>query len=136
MENTGYQHSSFLRRRLAWAVVKDKESCRIKAQSVRRDLRSAGFVINEEKLVWEPTQVLDWLGISWNSLSGTLKIVDRRIIKINNTINRIIGAEFKQSARELASFTGQIMSTAPVVGNDQTLCHVHLVRRRIIFLER
>ena len=78
---------------------------------------SAGFVINEEKSVWEPSQVLDWLGITWNSLLGTLKIVDRRITKITNTIDRIIEADFKLSARELASFMGQIISTAPVVGD-------------------
>ena len=48
-------------------------------------MRSAGFVnFNEEMSVWEPTQVLDRLGITWNSLSGTLKIVDRRITKINS----------------------------------------------------
>ena len=100
-----------------WSIVEDKEGCLVKAQSVRRDLNSAGFVVNEEKSVWEPTQGLDWLGITWNSLLGTLKIVDRRITKITNTIDRIIEADFKLSARELASFTGQIISTAPVIGN-------------------
>ena len=44
----------------------------------------------EEKSVWEPTQVLDWLGITWNSALGTLKIVERRIVKIINTIDHII----------------------------------------------
>ena len=87
-----------------WAIVQDKEGCLITAQSVRRDLCNAGFVINEKKSVWEPTQVLDWLGITWNSLLGTLKIVDRRIEKITNTIDRIFEASFKLSARELASF--------------------------------
>ncbi|RMX50519.1 hypothetical protein pdam_00024182, partial [Pocillopora damicornis] len=80
------------------------------AQTVRQDLYGAGFVVNEEKSVWEPTQILDWLGITWNSLLGTLRIVERRITKITNTIDRIIEAE-------LASFKVQIISTAPVVGN-------------------
>ena len=88
---------------------------------------NAGFVINEEKSVWEPTQVLDWLGITWNYLLGTLKIVDRRIVKITNTIDRIIEASFKLSARELASFTGQIISTAPVVGNIGRIMTRHCV---------
>ena len=95
-----------------WAIVQDKESCRVKALAVRGDLYNADFVVNEEKSVWEPTQVLDWLGITqgitWNSALGTLKIVERRIIKIINTINHIIEANQKVSARELASFTGQI----------------------------
>ena len=89
-----------------WAIVQDKERCLITTQSVRRDLCNAGFVINEEKSVWEPTQVVDWLGITWNSLLGTLKIVDRRIVKITKTIDGIINADFKLSARELASFVG------------------------------
>ena len=40
---------------------------------------------------------------------GTLKIVDRRIIKITNTIGRIIEADFKLYAREVVFFTGQII---------------------------
>ena len=51
-----------------WAIVEDKESCLVKAQSVRQDLYSADFVIKEEKSVWEPSQVLDFLGITCNSL--------------------------------------------------------------------
>ena len=47
-------------------------------------LYNAGFVVND---IWEPTQILDWIGITWNSAQGTLKIVERRIDKIINTIN-------------------------------------------------
>ena len=83
-----------------WAIVEDRESCRIKALAVRRDLYNGGFVVNEDKSVWEPTQVLDWLGITWNSAPGTLKIVERRIVKISNAIDHIIEADFKVSARE------------------------------------
>ena len=110
-----------------WAIVQDKESCRIKARAVRADLCNAGFVVNEEKSVWEPTQVLDWQGITWNSALGTLKIVERRIVKIINSIDYIIEANFKVSARELASFTGQIISTGPVVGNIGRIMTIHCV---------
>ena len=41
------------------AIVEDEEGCLVKAQSVRQDLYNAGFVINEEESIWEPTQVLD-----------------------------------------------------------------------------
>ena len=108
------------------AIVEDKEGCLVKAQSVRQDLTN---LINEKKSVWEPSQVLDWLGIgiTWNSLLGALKIVDRRITEITNTIDRIIEADFKISARELASFTGQIISTAPAVGNIGRIMTRHCV---------
>ena len=86
-----------------WAIVQDRESSRIKARAVRADLCNVVFVVNEDKSVWEPTQVLDWLGITWNSALGTLKIAERRIVKIINSIDHIIEADFKVSARELAS---------------------------------
>ena len=117
-----------------WATVEGKESCLVKAQCERQDFYCAGFLINEEKAVWEPSQILDCLGITWNFVFGTLKIVDRRITKITNTIDHIIEADFRISAQELASFTSQMISTALVVGKfrkdyDQTLCHVYLVCR-------
>ena len=80
-------------------------------------LYKAGFVINREKSVWEPTQLLDWLGITWNFALGTLKIVETRIVKIINTIDHIIEADLKVSARVLVSLKGQIISTGLVVGN-------------------
>ena len=109
------------------AIVQDRKSCRIEARAVRRRgwgwgwggcITRAGFVINREKSVWEPTQLLDWLGITWNSALGTLKIVQRRIVKIINTIDHIIEADLKVSARVLASFTGQIISTGLVENWD------------------
>lgn len=110
-----------------WAIVRDRESCRIKAWDVRADLCNAGFVINEDKWVWGPTRVLDWLGITWNSALGSLEIVERRIVKIINSIDRIIDADFQVSERELASFTGQFISTGPVVGNTGRIMTRHCV---------
>ena len=88
---------------------------------------SAGFVTNEEKSVWEPSQVLDWLRITWNSLLGTLKIVDRRKTKITSTVDRTIKAYFKIYGRELASFTDQMISSGPVVGNIGRIMTRHCV---------
>ena len=34
-----------------WAIVQNEEDCLLKAQTVRRDLYGAGFVVNEEKSV-------------------------------------------------------------------------------------
>ena len=57
------------------------------------------------------------MGITWDSARGTIEIVDRRVVKIMNTIDSTIASDFVLSARRLASFTGQIISTAPVSGN-------------------
>ena len=94
MKNTGTLYIAIFLDN-GWAIVRDRESCRIKARDVRADLCNAGgFVVNEDKWVWGPTQVLDWLGITWNSALGSLEIVERRIVKIINSIDRIIDADF------------------------------------------
>ena len=60
--------------------------------------------------------------------TGYFKNCKRRIVKtINGTIDHIIEADFKVSIRELASFTGQIISTGPVVGNIGRIMTRHCV---------
>ena len=60
-------------------------------------------------------QVLDWLGMPWNSILGALKIVGRRITKILKTIDHIINSNLMISARfGFFLFTGQILSTGLV----------------------
>jgi len=65
-----------------WGSVQDRQDCYATAQAVRNDLGSARFILSDEKSVWEPTQVLNWLGTTWNLILGTLKIVDRRIKRL------------------------------------------------------
>ena len=48
--------------------------------------------------------------IVWDSARGAIEIVDRRVVKITNTIDSIIASDFVLSARRLASFTEQIVS--------------------------
>ena len=49
--------------------------------------------------------------------TGYFRNCRKKIVKITNTIDHIIVADLKVSARVLASFTDQIISTGPVVGN-------------------
>ena len=44
-----------------WAIVRDRESCRIKVRDVRADLCNAGFVVNDDKSVWEPKYWIGWV---------------------------------------------------------------------------
>ena len=94
---------------------------------MKDDLHEAGFVTNDEKSVWDPCQQLDWLGIRWDSARGTVEIVDKRIAKIKSAITGISDATFIVSARKLASFTGQIISMAPVSGNISRIMTRHCV---------
>ena len=61
----------------------------------------------------------------WHSDSGAIKIIERRVANIVSTACTIIDCEFVISARCLASFTGQIISTGPVVGNVSRIMTRH-----------
>ena len=54
------------------------------AEIVRATLIAAGFVINKQKSLWEPTRILTWLGITINSISNTLCIHEKRITNLKN----------------------------------------------------
>ena len=89
-----------------------------------------GLGIEKESVqysVWIPCQRLDWLGITWDSARGTIEIVDRRVAKITSTIVSIIDSDFVLSARRLVSFTGQIISTAPVSRNISRIMTRHYI---------
>ena len=90
---------------------------RIIAEALKDDLHEAGFVTNDEKSVWNPSQQLDRLGIRWDSTRGTVEIVDGRIAKIKRAITGISGANFIASPTKVAPFTGQVISMVPISGN-------------------
>ena len=77
--------------------------------------------------MWIPCQRLDWLGITWDSARGTIEIVDRRVAKVTSTIDSIMDSDFVLSARRLASFSGQIISAAPVSGNISRIMTRHCI---------
>ena len=108
-------------------IGKDSQVCSIVADAVRTDLSKAGFVTDEDESAWIPCQGLDWLGITWDSARRTIEIVDRWVAKITSTIDSTINSDFVLSARRLASFTGQIISTAPVSGNISRIMTRHCI---------
>ena len=58
-------------------------------------LNNAGFVINKEKSVWEPTKTLTWLGIYVNLNKGCLYVSEERIWNLQETAE-YIGENLKQ----------------------------------------
>ena len=99
--------------------------CSSVSKAVKTDLGEAGFIRNDE--IWEPCQRIDWLGLRGDSARGTIEIVDRRCAKILGTIYSIVYSGFVISARNLASFTEQIISTSPVSGNISRIMTRHCV---------
>ena len=67
------------------------------------------------------------MGLTWDSALGTIEIVDRRCAKILASIDSIVDSGFVISARNLASFPGQIICTSPVSGNISRIKTRHCV---------
>ena len=65
-------------------------------------------------IAWEPCRILNWLGIEINFLSGTLKITKSHTDSILNTI---FLRKIFVSARTLAKFAGQLISTKYLIGD-------------------
>ena len=86
------------------------ERSRILSDSVRQDLASSGFIANDDKSIWEPTQKLVFLGSILDFGEALIQIPEFRILKLKSSLvsclqnNQVI-------ARDLASVTGQIISS-------------------------
>ena len=87
------------------------------ASAVRSDLANAGVVANEEKSIWVPTQVLEWLGIVWDLSRGRIFIPHRRIVKLLRALLSLKSGSRSVTPRAVASVTGQIISLTPGYGN-------------------
>lgn len=110
-----------------WFIETDLLAASSLARKVYNDLKSAGFVTNDDKSVWTPCQRITWLGLVWDSSNGSLEITPRRIEKILKTIDSIVDRQFIVSARLLASLTGQIISTGVVLGNISRILTRHCI---------
>ena len=57
----------------------DYTKARISSLSVHADLLKSGFVPNEQKSLWEPTQVITWLGTVIDTSQCIISATDTRI---------------------------------------------------------
>ena len=108
-----------------WLIECIYENCLALAKTIRCDLVNSGLICNVDKSVWVPCQIIEWLGIVWNSRDGCISISEKRITNILQFIEEIIKNEFVVSARKLASLTGKIISTNAVLGNISRLMTRH-----------
>ena len=108
-----------------WLIEYVYEHCLALAKMIQRDLLQSGLIYNPDKSIWVPCQILEWLGLVWNSRDGCVSISERRITNILTLIEEVITNGFIISARKLASLTGKIISTNAVVGNISRLMTRH-----------
>ena len=91
---------------------------KINSLTVRADLTRYGFLINEEKSLWEPVQVITWLGTVFDTFQGVISVTERRISKLKSSISFIRKVDCKSvKVRDLASVVGQVTSLISRVGS-------------------
>ena len=62
------------------------ERARILSDSVRQDLASSGFTVNDDKSIWDPTQKLVFLGSILDFGEGLIQIPEFRILKLKSSL--------------------------------------------------
>ena len=85
------------------SIDSDQVSCVALAVRVRSDLWKAGFITNDEKSQCTPCQVIEWLGIVWDTIHGTIRISDRRLCSIADCVQRM--SQTFYGVRQRISFT-------------------------------
>ena len=81
----------------------------------------SGFVSNEDKSLWEPVQIFSWLGVILNTIDGSVKATDDRIVKLTKLTD--LGTLSSQPpsrnvhVKTVASVAGQIISLFSCLGS-------------------
>ena len=107
----------FLRDGLGAAV--DYTKARISSLSVLADLLESGFVPNEEKSLWERTQVITWLGTVIDTPQCIISATDTRIQTLSEDLSFLLDSTHPSlyQVRKLASVCDKIISPGNCVGN-------------------
>ena len=87
------------------------------AKIIKEDLLSAGFVLNQEKSIWEPTQKVKWLGFYLDSLNDVFEVPEDKLNRIKISINNLVLFKSTCSARSLAKVVGKITCLFHALGS-------------------
>ena len=89
----------------------DYTKVRVSSLSVHADLLKSGFLPNEEKSLWEPTQVITWLGTVIDTSQCIISATDTRIQSLSDDLSFLLDSSHPSlyQARKLASVSGKII---------------------------
>jgi hypothetical protein len=97
----------------------ENDAARVSAE-IQSVLVSFGFLITQQKCHWKPTQVMSWTGYTWNMISGSLSVSEKRMSKLQRaleiTVHKVTSGLTAIRARALASLVGQIISMSAAMG--------------------
>ena len=90
--------------------------CLANVTATKKLLSDVGFIINNQKSSFIPSQVINFLGFTINSLNMTISLPDLKREKIKSLCESVLtSSEIK--IRFLAEFIGVIVSSLPAVEN-------------------
>lgn len=91
---------------------------KINSLIVHADFTRYGFVINDDKSLWEPIQNITWLGTVFDTNRGFISVAKSRISRLKSSIKFIRKVDCKiVKVRDLASVVGQVISLTHCVGS-------------------
>ena len=97
----------------------DYTKARISSLSVYADLLKSGFVPNEQKSLWEPTQVITWLGTVIDTCQCIISATNTRIQSLSEDLSFLLDSTHPSlyQVRKLAIVCGKIISLGNCVGD-------------------
>ena len=97
------------------AVSNDDVFLKKASLQIQCDLLRCGLLPGIEKCVWNPSKVIDWVGLKWDFSLHELSILPRRIDKTLDFAKTLIHDWPKVTFRQISRFIGQIISMSPVL---------------------
>ena len=93
-------------------AVKGEVEAKFESRKVKQDLEKAGFIVNIEKCVWEPSHSIEWLGFHIDLALGEFSVPIPKIDALKSKLLEAKHARFLP-AKQLA---GKNMSMSPSLG--------------------
>ena len=100
----------------------DMNKAKIASLQVHADLLKSGFLPNEAKCIWDPTQVITWLGAVLNTSTSEMSATCKWITSFQEDLAALLAISFScHPIRKLASVCGKIISVGSCVGDVSRL---------------
>ena len=87
------------------------------ANFVKKSLSLSGFIVNEEKSIWNPVQNMTWLGIQVDLQNKKFSIPEGRLQSFSRLLETVIQNLPYSTARMLARLCGKLISMKFVTGD-------------------
>ncbi|MCP3661440.1 MAG: hypothetical protein GY696_02925 [Gammaproteobacteria bacterium] len=86
------------------------------SREIREDLGKFGIITGPEKCVWEPRQLLEWLGVLFDLKNFSISIPVRRVSRCLDSISLFSERRASASARQISRVCGQLIAMKIVLG--------------------